>query len=106
MRVCALADLPIGRGTQMLVEGRAPIALWRVEEREIWATDDTCTHGKASLVNDGFLDRHVVECGMHQGCFDVRDGRVLAAPCRVALRTYEVEIRGDDVYVVLDCDGG
>lgn len=99
--MCSLADLPLRAGVQVLIEGRAPLALWRLDDRRVCATDDTCTHGKASLVNDGFLDGHIVECGMHQGCFDVRDGSVLALPCRVALRTYEVQIRDDDVYVVL-----
>lgn len=101
VRVCSLADLPPSGGVKVLVEGRAPLAVWRVGER-VWATDDTCTHGKASLVADGYLEGHVIECGMHQGSFDVRTGAVVAAPCRIPLRTYAVRIQGDEVFVTLD----
>lgn len=101
VRVCSLADLPESGGVQVLVEGRAPLAVWRVGE-QVWATDDTCTHGKASLVADGYLEGHVIECGMHQGSFDIRSGAVVAAPCRIPLRTYAVRMQGDDVFVILD----
>ena len=40
----------------------------------VYATDNVCTHGQARLC-DGFLDGHEIECPLHQGKFDVRDGR-------------------------------
>ncbi len=100
VRVCRLADLKPDKGVQVLIEGREPIALWRVADK-VFATDDTCTHGKASLAEDGYLEGHTIECGMHQGCFDVRNGRALVAPCTVALRTYQVEVRDGDIYITL-----
>ena len=41
----------------------------------------TCTHGNARLC-DGFLMGHEIECPLHQGRFDVRDGRALCSPLR------------------------
>lgn len=101
VRVCSLADLPEFGGVQVLVEGRPPLALWRVGER-VFATDDTCTHGKASLATEGYLDGYVIECAMHQGSFDIRTGVAVAAPCRVPLRTYAVQVEDNDVFVTLD----
>jgi nitrite reductase/ring-hydroxylating ferredoxin subunit len=36
------------------------------------------------------------------GAFHVPTGEVKAPPCAVALRTYKVELNGDDVLVDLD----
>ena len=33
---------------------------------------------------------HVIECDFHQGKFDIRDGRIVAPPCVVELKTYKV----------------
>jgi naphthalene 1,2-dioxygenase ferredoxin component len=38
-----------------------------------------CNHGSADLC-DGYFDGHVIECPLHQGAFDVPDGRPVAAP--------------------------
>ena len=98
---CELSHVPSDRGLRFKFDSRPPIALWRVND-EVFATDDTCTHGQASLTLDGYLDENVIECGMHQGCFDIRDGRPLTAPCTVALKTYPVEIADGRVYVMIE----
>ncbi len=48
------------------------LALYQVEG-EIYATDNICTHGNARLC-DGFLEGHEIECPLHQGKFDIRNG--------------------------------
>jgi nitrite reductase/ring-hydroxylating ferredoxin subunit len=50
------------------------------------------------------LDDGVIECCLHFGAFDVKTGAVKAPPCSIALRTYQVLLQGDDVYVDLDKD--
>ena len=35
---------------------------------------------------------HEIECPLHQGRFDVRDGRALCSPLRENLATYPVRI--------------
>ncbi|PCH74158.1 MAG: naphthalene 1,2-dioxygenase [Rhodobacteraceae bacterium] len=46
-----------------------------------------CTHGGADLC-DGYFDGHVIECPLHQGAFDVRDGRPISAPATRALKVF------------------
>jgi nitrite reductase/ring-hydroxylating ferredoxin subunit len=41
---------------------------------------------------------------MHLGAFHVPTGEVKAPPCAVALRTYKVMLKGNDVMVDLDRD--
>jgi len=76
------------------------IALYSVEG-EVYATDNICTHGHARLC-DGFLDGHEIECPLHQGKFDVRDGKPTCEPVTVAIRSYPVKIEGQRVFVQID----
>lgn len=53
----------------------------------VYVTAALCTHGGTDLC-DGYLDGHVIECPLHQGCFDIRDGKPLGAPVTRALKTF------------------
>ena len=75
--VAAEADLFEGAGIPVAPGGR-DIALFSVDG-EVFATDNLCTHGNARLC-EGFLLDHEIECPVHQGRFDVRDGRPTCAP--------------------------
>ena len=66
---------------------------------QIFATDDTCTHGAASLSEDGTVDGAQVECSWHNGRFDIRSGQACAMPCSDALRTWPVQIVDGQVCV-------
>jgi naphthalene 1,2-dioxygenase system ferredoxin subunit len=95
----ARADVPADDVVGVEVAGR-DIALYGVGD-EVYATDNLCTHGQARLC-DGFLDGHEIECPLHQGKFDVRDGRPLCAPATEPVRRYPVKIEGQRVFVRLD----
>lgn len=81
------------------VAGR-DIALYTVGG-ELYATDNICTHGQARLC-DGFLDGHEIECPLHQGRFDVRNGRPLCEPVTEPVRSYPVRIDGSRVVLRID----
>ena len=67
---------------------------------EVYATLALCTHGGADLC-DGYFDGHVIECPLHQGCFDIRDGRALFAPVTRDLKTFPARIYEGKVQVRL-----
>jgi nitrite reductase/ring-hydroxylating ferredoxin subunit len=73
------------------------IALYRVDG-QVYATDNLCSHGHARLC-DGYLEGHEIECPLHQGRFDVRNGRALCAPLTTDIRIYPVRTEGDRVLV-------
>lgn len=75
------------------------IALYQVEG-EIYATDNICTHGNARLC-DGFLEDHEIECPLHQGKFDIRNGKAMCAPLTEDIRIYPVKIENGRVLVEL-----
>lgn len=99
-RLCMLADIPEEDGLQIKLPGRQPLAVWRVGD-EAYVTDDTCTHGQASLTEGGAQDEFVIECGLHLGAFDIRDGCVVSVPCTLPLRVYLTFVRDGTVFAKL-----
>ena len=95
----AFDDVPAEDVVGVDVQGR-DIALYSVEG-EVFATDNICTHGHARLC-EGFLEGHEIECPLHQGKFDVRNGQPTCAPVTEAIRAYPVKIEGGRVFLSLD----
>lgn len=75
--------------TPVVVDGQA-LAIHDARDG-LYVTQARCTHAGADLC-DGYLDGHVIECPLHQGGFDIRDGRALHAPATRPLRTYPVRV--------------
>ena len=96
--VCGVDDVVEGeiRGAQLPNGER--IALYAYGG-QVYATSDTCTHGEASLSEEGLLAGKIVECTWHFGTFDITTGRAESSPCVVALKTYPVEIIEGTIYV-------
>ena len=63
-----------------------------------FATDGYCTHEEEHLENGIVIDC-VIECPLHQGRFDVRNGKALSAPVCVDLKIWPVRIEADEVYI-------
>ena len=94
----------IERGEGLRLDGPqtqgVPIAVFRTDDDEFFAVDDTCTHQDASLA-DGWLEGCQVECPLHASRFDLRTGAVDALPAKTPIRTHTVSLIGDDVFVTL-----
>ena len=95
----AVDDVPADDVVGIDVQGR-DIALYGTEDG-IHATDNICTHGHARLC-DGFLEGHEIECPLHQGRFDVRNGKAMCAPLTEDLRSYPVKIEGGRVFLAFE----
>ncbi len=66
----------------------------------IHASLAVCNHGGADLC-DGYFDEHVIECPLHQGAFDVRDGRPLCPPATRPMRVFETRVRNGILQILL-----
>jgi naphthalene 1,2-dioxygenase system ferredoxin subunit len=95
----SVEDVPADDVVGVAVAGR-DIAIYGVDG-EVYATDNICTHGHARLC-DGFLEGHEIECPLHQGKFDVRDGRPTCSPVTEPLRSYPVRIERGRVLLQID----
>lgn len=97
--LCLTSDVEQGEGWQVIIEGYPPLAVFHLEDGEFYVTDDTCTHGDASLA-DGEVDGCEVECPFHAGAFDIKTGEPCGAPCSIPLKTYTSFVRDGQVYLV------
>jgi p-cumate 2,3-dioxygenase ferredoxin subunit len=98
--ICRTEEIAPGAMQKFQPPGCETIAVYNVDGT-FYATSDTCTHGQASLTEEGMLEGFVVECGWHFGAFDVRSGEPMASPCHIRLATYPVEVREGVIYVEL-----
>jgi 3-phenylpropionate/trans-cinnamate dioxygenase ferredoxin subunit len=94
--VAKSTDTPPGTITVHEVDGKR-IALCNVNGR-FYAIDDVCTHDGGPL-DQGELVDNLVECPRHGARFDVTTGRAVVLPAVRPVKTYPVEVDGDDVKV-------
>ena len=66
-------------------------ALYRSPDGEYFATDGLCTHERVKLA-DGLVMGDVIECPKHNGRFNYKTGKALAAPVCVNLKTYPTNL--------------
>lgn len=98
-RVAGYDDVPEEDTLGLELDGR-PICLYKLSG-EIYATDNTCTHGDAAL-SDGLVQNGCeIECPLHEGRFDIRSGKAVAAPCTEDLRSYPVRLEDGVIYIQL-----
>ncbi len=65
---------------------------------KIHATDLICTHANADL-STGFLSEEGIRCPLHLSVFNLADGKPQNLPAEVPLKTYNVKIDADGIYV-------
>ncbi len=68
---------------------------------DLYALEDRCSHQDYPL-SDGELEGDRLECIYHGARFDVCTGRAVALPAIRPVRTFEVEVRDEGVYVKID----
>lgn len=93
-------DVP-DQGTLRVECGREAICLYNLGG-EIYATQDECSHGSASLSEGFIVEDCLIECPLHQGSFNVKTGAAVAVPCKDDLRIFPVKIEGDKVFVQIE----
>jgi len=63
-----------------------------------YVVQDRCPHAFAYL-SEGRLEGHVLECPLHGGRLDVRDGSPVAAPIRKPVRSFAVRRTGEQLQI-------
>jgi len=96
VRVAGRSDVPEGEVRVFEANGRS-VALANVGG-EFHAIDNVCTHDGGPL-GEGTLWADQIECPRHGARFDVHSGQVRALPAVLPVRTYPVQVEGDEVRV-------
>jgi len=85
-------------GTLLDVEaGQENIVLANIDG-DLYALQNRCSHQDLPL-SDGELDGDRLECLYHGARFDVCTGKAVGLPAIKPVETYDVEVRGQEVYV-------
>ena len=100
VEACPVADLG-EEDVVRLDHGGRMYAIYRLRGDRYFGTDGLCTHEYANLA-DGLVIDEVIECPLHNGRFDVTNGRALRAPACEDLTTYPVQRRGDSIYICIE----
>lgn len=79
---------------------RAPVGIFKTEDG-LFALDDTCSHGQASLC-EGFVEDGKVECPYHSALFDLRTGEALTMPATEPVKSYPVEVDDGKIYILIE----
>jgi nitrite reductase/ring-hydroxylating ferredoxin subunit len=103
MYLCDVADVPEGGARRIVLDGRPPIGVFKLDGT-LHAIDDTCSHGNASLCEGEIdTDEGIVACPFHEGCFDIRTGVAVSAPCILPVRVWPITIIDGKVYIDEAC---
>ena len=65
---------------------------------KIFATDRICTHAEADL-STGILSEEGIRCPLHLSVFNLNTGKPQNPPAEESLKTYNIKIDNDEVYV-------
>lgn len=97
--VATIDDLEPETAMKVVVDGEE-LCLARGEDGQYYAVSDTCSHEEYSL-SEGEVWGTEIECPQHGSRFDLRTGQPHALPATAPVRTYAVELRGEEVLVEL-----
>lgn len=92
-------ELPIGVGQSVYV-GEHHIALFRLTNGEVRAVENKSPHPKGGILSEGLVSGTYVFCPLYDWKISLVDGKV-QDPDKGEVRTYEVKVDEDDVYIIL-----
>ena len=96
--VCREADVPTGE-MRAFELGGTRVAVGHLDDGSWVAFDDTCTHEKCSLSEQGDLEGPWVVCYCHNSAFDIATGAVIRGPAEDPIGVYNVRTVGGEVQV-------
>ena len=88
----------VAPGNMVLVDvGGEQVAVANVDGK-FYGVSDICTHVGCSM-HEGYLDGTTATCPCHGSQFDVTTGAVVRGPARDPLKSYAVEVVGDEIHI-------
>lgn len=90
------SDIPNNKGKEVNVNGNR-VAIFHANGK-YYALEALCRHQDGSLA-PGKIDGEVVECPLHFWHYNMRTGELLDYLKDVKLETYNLDIRGNDIFI-------
>ena len=101
-QVASFSQLKHGQAQSVVLSSGEEILLVRVAD-QVFAVQSTCTHQETWLDMGRVLpESFEIECPLHDGRFDLRNGQPTNPPVTEPIKTYSVQVDGDAVFVSED----
>jgi nitrite reductase (NADH) small subunit len=93
---------PVGRGINALVD-KEQVAVFHYGENEWYAVQNLCPHDNQMVMSRGLCGDHKgepkVACPLHKNNFSLKSGCHLGESKDWKLKTYEVRIEDDSIFI-------
>ena len=89
-------------GETLLVELSEPVCLVRLDDDDVRAVHDTCTHQQQPLHEGTLQDDDTLVCAAHAATFDLTTGESVGVPEVAKVRVYACRVQDGTVLVDLD----
>lgn len=100
VRICRVDEIKAGKAIRVKI-GDDAIAIAKTKSGDVYAIDDKCSHGEISL-SEGFIEKDTIECWAHGAKFSLASGEALTLPAYEPVKTYEVLIENDEIFLEID----
>ena len=91
-----LTDFPLNE--QKIIDLEVEYVLVLRTESGFWAIEDRCSHDDNELFGGEVVGKEI-KCPRHGARFDLESGQALCLPAVRAVRTYNVVVSGQDVFL-------
>ena len=98
IKIAQTIDIPENKGKEVELNGNR-IAIFHANGR-YYALEALCRHQDGSLA-PGKINGEVVECPLHFWHYNIRTGELLDYLKDVKLETYDLDIRGNDIFIYI-----
>ena len=95
-KIAQTFDIPENRGKEIEINGNR-VAIFHANGR-YYALEALCRHQDGSLA-PGKINGEVVECPLHFWHYNIRTGELLDYLKDVKLETFDLDIRGNDIFI-------
>ena len=96
IKIAKTIEIPENKGKEVEVNGNR-VAIFHANGR-FYALEALCRHQDGSLA-PGKINGEVVECPLHFWHYNIRTGELLDYLKDVKLETYNLDIRGNDIFI-------
>jgi apoptosis-inducing factor 3 len=94
-----VAEAELGEGKMLLGHAEGEAVLLAKKGSVVFAVGATCTHYGGPLA-EGIMVGDTVRCPWHHACFNLRTGEAERAPALNPITCFDVERRGDKLFVI------
>ncbi|UOE92064.1 nitrite reductase small subunit NirD [Alkalihalobacillus sp. LMS39] len=99
INIGSLRSFPVEIGQSIKI-GDEEIAIFRLDNNRVYAVENRSPHPKGGIISEGLVSGEFVFCPLYDWKISLKTGEV-QTPDEGAIRTFEVEISNENVYITL-----